>query len=181
MGFQNLTQYLVKNLELPLNGTTYQVPPPTKERGLVLASFIALGMNSAKGLETGATEMALIQGAERESLADLALTPEVHAQMLADGVPSMHIDQTAIYALYYWTLGEEQADVTFRLLYAEVENGELPKGLKLLKTGRPTGSESQTKTASTPVTGTRHKPSDRKPPSAKKQASRGNKPSTTGA
>lgn len=180
MAFKDLNQYLVNSLELPLNGTTYMVPPPTKERGLTLASFIALGLNNAHGADTDDDTLDLVKGAANESLADLSLTPDVHAQMVADSVPAMHIDQAAIYALYYWTLGEEQADLTFQLLYAEVPAGDLPKGLKLVKTGRNTASENLTKTASTPATESRPTPQDHKPASPKKQASRGKKPSPIG-
>lgn len=179
MGFANLTQYLTPNLQLPLNGTVYEVPPPSKEDGLALAAFVAMGMNAAHNSETSAEDLATIAANRDRNLADMSLGT-AHAQMLKDGVPGAHIDQAAIYAMYYWTMGEEQADAAFKVLYAMAAQGDLPKGLRLVRTGRNTASANPTKTESTPDTVSRPATSDHKKPSTRKAASRGAKPSPTG-
>ncbi len=181
MAFKNLTQYLVKDLEIPLGGTVYHVPPPTKENGLILASFIALGINAARGADSNEADIARVQDHAETNLAAISLGSEVYAQMVADGVPEAHIDQAAIYAMYYWTMGEESADAAFETLYSVVADGEAPKALLPLKTGQSTALANLTKTASTPATKSRPATSDHKPPTSKKAAgSRGAKPSKTG-
>ncbi|MFD2839329.1 hypothetical protein ACFSYH_01925 [Populibacterium corticicola] len=181
MAFKDLKQYLVKDLEIPLGGKTYLVPPPTKENGLILASFIALGINAARGADSSEEDIARVQENTDTNLATISLGGEVHAQMLADGVPEAHIDQAAIYAMYYWTMGEESADAAFETLYAVVADGEVPKALLPLKTGQTTALANLTKTASTPGTGSRPATSDHKPPTSKNAAgSRGVKQSKTG-
>lgn len=173
MGFKDVQQYLAPHLELPLAGKTYLVPPPSKDDGLLLAAFIALGVNAQNGRKSTDEDLALIKKREGADLAEVAFTPAVYQQMVEDGVPGAHIDQAAIYAMYYWTMGEQSADYVFANLYTEAAEGTLPKGLRTLKTGRNTALANQTRTASTRGTASRREPQDRKRPSAKKAASRG--------
>ena len=181
MAFSEHTQYLAPNLTLPLAGHTYHVPPPTKEDGLILTSFVALAVNTANGQQSTPADLERLNSSAERSLAELSLTSDVYEQMLADKVPGVHIDQAAIYAMYYWTMGEKAADEVFRLMYADSVEGTLPKGLTTLKIGPSTVSENPTKTASTPATESHPATSDHQPPTRRKKAtSRGVTPSTTG-
>ncbi|WP_313276779.1 DUF7426 family protein [Timonella senegalensis] len=180
MGFKDVQQYLTPHLELPVAGKTYLVPPPSKDDGLLLAAMVAVGYNTANGHAPAVGDSALLLANRDRNVEDVALTPAIHAQMLEDGVPGAHILQAGLYAMYYWTTGEEGADAAFKTIFSEAGAGTLPKVLKLLKIGPSTASESQTRTASTRGTGSRRTPSDRKAPSAKKAASRGSSSSQTG-
>lgn len=116
--------YLPGDLVLPYGDREYRVKPPTKEVGAKLAAINAAGVHVYMAMQdacptcgrAGAVAelpeetQRLLEEIAGEELAALALGGDVAEQMEADGVPAAHIDTMAVYALYYWTLGEELAD-----------------------------------------------------------------------
>lgn len=161
--------YLPGDLVLPYKGREYRVKPPDRRTGAKLAAINAAGVSAYMALqdrcptcgragqvvELPEETQALLAEIEHENLADLALGADVAAQMDADGVPAAHIDTMAIYALYYWTLGEATADAIMEAQAAGDEAGKAPasSGSSTSKRGRRTASASPTRTASTPDTG----------------------------
>lgn len=116
--------YLPGDLVLPYEDREYRVKPPTKEVGAKLAAINAAGVAAFMAMQDACPTCgragtvaelpeetkALLEEMEHEDVAALALGADVAEQMAADGVPAAHIDTMAVYALYYWTLGEELAD-----------------------------------------------------------------------
>lgn len=171
MAFKDLTAHLTPDLQLPYAGKTYTIPPPTKENGLRLAAINALGIATYAATLTdcptcgrsGRPELpedtqALVDEMARDKLdvAAIALSPAVHDEMVADGVPGPHIDKFGVYALYYWTMGEQTADAIFAAQQGPDALGEArgPKTSKgsgrtsTPKGGRRTASASPTSGAS---------------------------------
>lgn len=167
MALKDLSAYLTPELELPYRDTVYVVPPPSKDVGLKLAAINAVGVASyAQLLEacptcgrTGSPEvpaktLALVESIGNMDVALLSLGQDVYDRMVADGVPGPHIDQLGLYALYYWTLGEQVAD---QIMAAQHGGGGAPGEAVTSSTstrGRRTGSASKTRSrASSPRTG----------------------------
>ncbi|QIK82985.1 hypothetical protein [Sanguibacter sp. HDW7] len=127
---KSFTRYLRPNLDLEArDGKIYHVPPPTKHNGLVLAAIVAYGMNKATGRETDDETMALWESIPGDTpVGHLALTQAVYDQMLADGQPEIDVDRYALYAQYYWTLGEDAADQVMEFTYGPADDeGAAPK------------------------------------------------------
>lgn len=84
----------------------------------------------------------------------IPLGKDVHARMVADGVPDSDIDRVAVYALHYWARGKIAADWVAETLWGTRSGGEggAPKAPRRSRSGRSTGSASRTQTASTPTT-----------------------------
>src|SRR5690625_1034383 len=114
MALKDLSEYLTPDLELPHGGKVYPVKPPTKNTGLILAAINALGAAAWSGPEAvdkvPQSMRDLAKTVEDKDLGELSLGEDVYRQMNEDGVPGPHIDTFALYALYYWTIGEESAD-----------------------------------------------------------------------
>lgn len=167
-----LPSWLAKPLPLPYGETTYLVPPPTKEAGAKLAALNALGAqahSAAVGTcatcgRSGEVELPeetrdLLAAIKDEALGDIALTPDVHARMLADGVPEVDIDRMALYSMYFWTLGEAAADRILEITYGGGEaSGEAPAG--------PTSPQPKPRTASGSRSGTSKMARRSTPPTA---------------
>ena len=163
---KDLSAFLTPDLVLKAGDKSYVVPPPSKDVGLKLAAINAAGvaayMASTHECPTcgraGVTELPestqkMLDSIGDMDLGELSLGP-AYAAMVADGVPGPHIDTYAVYALYYWTLGEEAADAVIEAR-AEATNGPKAQPRSRSKSGRSTGSGNQTKTASTRGTGSR--------------------------
>ena len=163
---KDLSAFLTPDLVLKAGDKSYVVPPPSKDVGLKLAAINAVGVSAYLSMadqcptcgRTGTPELPDDTRRSYEAIGDvdlgeLSLGP-AYAQMIADGVPGPHIDTYAVYALYYWTLGEETAD---KIIQARAEATNAPKAQprSRSKSGRSTGSGNQTKTASTRGTGSR--------------------------
>lgn len=174
---KDLTSYLSPNLDLKLGDRTYSVPPPTKDAGLKLATIVAVGLNAYRGLDSPAETVADFKKIENTTIAELALGP-AHDQMVADGVPAVHIDRAGVYAMYFWTVGEEAADQIITAIANEAAGIPAPKGSRARRTGPSTASASPTSTASTRGTGSRPPTADRRPRATR--ASRGKTSSTAG-
>ena len=56
---------------------------------------------------------ALLESIGDVELGVLSLGQAVYDEMTADGVPGPHLETCALYALYYWSLGEDAADAIF--------------------------------------------------------------------
>ena len=122
-GFKNLTQYLAPDLELrDDDGRIWRVKPPSKEDGLILAAINAAGVAAYASLQEtcpscgrAGGEMPdetreLLESFGARPIGEVSLGKDVYDSMVAAGLPGPHIDTYAMYALYYWTLGESVAD-----------------------------------------------------------------------
>lgn len=121
---KSFARYLRPALDIEArDGKVYSVPPPSKDTGLVLAAIVAYGMNKAAGRETDDETMALWESVPADTpLGHLSLTPRVYEQMLADGQPEIDVDRYALYAQYYWTMGEAVADQVLEVTYGPAED-----------------------------------------------------------
>lgn len=168
MALKDLTQYLTPDLQIPYGGKTYTVTPPSKENGRKLAAINAIGVATYAASLTecptcgrhGSPEIpkdtqALLEEMKDDDVAVLALGQATLDEMLADGVPGAHVDKFAMYALYYWTLGEQAADAIFA---AQSGPDALGEALGTGPTSTPKGghrmaSGNQTRRASSRPTG----------------------------
>lgn len=168
MSVKDLTQYLTPGLELKWGERTFTVPPPTKDVGLKLAAINAAGVAAYLAVEDACPTcgragapgdlpeetLELLDAIKGQDLGELSLGP-AYRDMIDAGVPGPHIDQFALYALYYWVMGETTAD---QILEAQHEaqrgggaSGEARRSTP--KPGRHTGSAPRTKKGSTRGTG----------------------------
>lgn len=165
---KDLTAWLTPDLSLSLGGRTYIVRPPSVEAGLNLTALNVAGVAGYLAVQgacptcgrTGALEVTDEINERYEALKDtplgiLSLGKDVYEQMIADDLPEKHIDTAALYAMYYWTMGEAAAD---NLLTAMSE-ADQPSGVvgtpKASKSGPSTASGSRTKTGFTRTTASR--------------------------
>lgn len=154
---KDLTAFLSPNLDLKIGDRTYSVPPPSKDVGLKLAAINAAGVAAYLSLQdqcptcgrAGAPDAlpddtrAIVESLADTDLGELSLG-EAYKQMIDDGVPGPHIDQAAVYAMYYWVLGPETADAILSA-QAEARHGGAGKAsapARPSRTGRHTGSGS---------------------------------------
>jgi len=172
VALKDLTQYLTPALELPYDGETYVVQPPSKDVGIKLAAINAIGVASYASVleqcptcgrsgspDVPAETLTLVESMGDVDVAALALGQDVYDRMLADGVPGPHIDQMAMYALYYWTLGEDTADRIFAAQHGGGgASGEARSGSSTSPRGPRTASGNRTqRRASTRGTGVSRK------------------------
>lgn len=153
----DFTSWLTPSLVIPLGGRTYTVPPPSVAAA---RNILACAVRSelSLGLVTGTLDdelTAVLADLADVPLGDITLTVDVHAQMVADGLPASDIDRAAYYALHFWARGKERADWLAEHLWGDAAGGEgaAPKGRSRSRSGRRTGSASPTRTASTRTTG----------------------------
>jgi len=168
---KDLKAYFKPDLELPWGDRTFVSHPPTKDAGLKLAAVNAAGVQAYFTAadtcptcgRTGEVELPestrdLLESIGDEDVARLALGEDCYDQMVAAGVPGPHIDTMGMYALYFWTLGEETAD---QIMAAAAGDGagKAPQG-SATSTPRPgprTASATRTKRGSTRATGASRK------------------------
>lgn len=140
---KDLTSHLVPDLVLDHHGTQYVVPPPSKDDGLLLAALNIVGTKAianAMGDEDitsglSPVQKKLFEASKERDLGEISLGP-VYAEMVDDGLPGPHIDQYALYAMYYWVLGEATADEIFKTMSGA---GDSPKDRpKRSKSGQST-------------------------------------------
>ncbi|TKR27133.1 hypothetical protein FA014_01895 [Cellulomonas hominis] len=168
MALKDLTQFLAPALELPCGDRVYVVSPPSKDVGLKLAAINAVGVATyASVLEkcptcgragaphVPAETLALVESLGETDVAELSLGADVYAQMVADGVSAPDIDMFGMYALYYWTVGEETADAILAAQHGGGDaSGEAGSGSSTSPRGPRTASASRTqRRASTRGTG----------------------------
>lgn len=166
MALKDLSAFFTSALELPYDGRTYMVAPPSKDVGLKLAAINAVGVATYAGLldacptcgrsgapQVPAETLQLVESIGNVDVATLALGQDTYDRMVADGVPGPHIDQMGLYALYYWTMGEAVADQIMAAQAGGGAVGEAPAGRSTPSRGPRTVSASRTRTASTRATG----------------------------
>lgn len=140
---KDLTAFLVPDLVLNHHGKQYIVPPPSKDDGLLLAALNVIGVTAIDDAMTGADtdpterlspeQKKLYKAGLNRDLGEISLGP-AYKQMVDDGIPGPHIDQYAVYAMYYWVMGETTADAIFETMSGE--GG--PKDQKPSKSGPST-------------------------------------------
>ncbi|MBN8881711.1 MAG: hypothetical protein J0H73_05285 [Salana multivorans] len=171
--FKDLAAHFTPALELPYGDKTYVVQPPSKDVGLKLAAINAAGVAAYSSMlekcptcgqagtpDVPAETLRLLESIRDVDAAQLSLGKFVYEQMLEDEVPGPHIDTMGLYALYYWTLGEETADAIMAAQAGgDASGGAAPAtGRRSTPTGgRRTGSGSPTRVASTRGTGARRR------------------------
>ncbi len=144
--YVDLAAYLVPDLRLKIGSHRYIVPPPSKDTGLALTVIMTVGAavfadptgETLKRLP--ASQQKILADTEDVDLGELTLGP-AYQQMIDDGIPGPHIDKYALYALYYWTSGQDVADAMIALSSGVTD----PKGLapSPSKSGPSTGSGSR--------------------------------------
>lgn len=169
MALKDLTAFLAPDLELPWRGQVFTVTPPTKDVGLKLAAINAGGVaaylafadacpacgRSGSPDDLPAETRALLDSISDVDLGALSLGA-AYAEMIEAGVPGPHIDQFALYALYYWVFGEDTADRILAAQHGGDASGEA-RPASTPKRGPHTASASRTRTGSTAVTGASRK------------------------
>nr|DAR87805.1 MAG TPA: hypothetical protein [Caudoviricetes sp.] len=177
----DLTPYLPEPLRITLgDGREWVIPPPSAEAGIALAAITALQTTRAVTADLPEEEqlralselpsgvMETLREHSEDVLADLALTPGVHAAMREAGLSAPAIDIASAYSATYWVTGSrDAADAVVRAAAQSrlgssaadmTEDGDAPKeGSSPLTTGLRTGSGSRTRTDGTPTTGP-HRP-----------------------
>lgn len=160
MALKDLTEYLAPDLELKHGGKVYTVKPPTKDVGLKLVALSAVGISAFAGKDgieqVPAEQRGIVETLRDTDLGELSLGDAYH-QMVQDGVPGPHIDMYAIYAMYYWTMGEQVADEWIKMRAGKTAPKAEARARS--KSGRSTASGSRktgsTGSRSTPTTGSR--------------------------
>lgn len=151
MTLKDLSAYLTPNLKLPWKDHVFEVAPPSKEDGLLLAALNAAGiaqyMNSVEpcdvcGRAADTHEISdqfkdLMDAAQDRDLGEISLG-DAYQEMQEAGVPGPDVDMFALYAFYYWTLGEETADAILQARLEQAGAQGDPKGSprKRSKSGR---------------------------------------------
>jgi hypothetical protein len=189
---KDLTAWLTPDLTLNLGGRTYTVRPPTVEMGLNLTALNVAGVAGYLAVQgacptCGRTEPLEITddiNTRYEALKDtplgvLSLGQDVYEQMVTDALPEKHIDTAALYAMYYWTMGEKTADKILESMNAAQSSG-VGGTPKASKNGHSTASGPPTRTASTRTTASRKTSSQPTPSRPKAPTSGGPTSSTTG-
>lgn len=181
---KDLTAYLAPDLELPYDGKTYVVRPPSVETGLKLSAIHAYATAGAAGAEAlqqiSPERREIAESLQDTDLGELSLGA-AYQEMRADEVPGPHLDMFALYAMYYWVLGEDVADKIMELRAGGSAGPKAPQDHKPPKSGRSMGrarSSATTKTGSRSSSGT--KASRAKSAPAKAPKSGGQTSSTTG-
>lgn len=124
---KDLTQYLAPDLVLKYHDREFVVPPPTKDDGLKLAAITAYGTAIATGSQDNLPDgqRKLAESLAGVDLGEISLGP-AYLEMSEANVPGPHIDQYAMYAMYYWVMGEDVADQIMEARYGS-EGSEAPK------------------------------------------------------
>lgn len=119
---KDLTAFLTPNLSLKWRDRVFEVEPPSREDGLILAALNAVGMNAFIAAQdactvcgrSGAVEpdektAALIETVKDKALGEISLGA-AYQEMVDAGVSGPDLELFELYAFYYWTLGEKTAD-----------------------------------------------------------------------
>lgn len=164
---KDLTDYFAPSLELTWRERVFVVDPPSKDTGLKLAAINAMGVGAylasldkcptcgrSGAPELPAETIELVESLGNVDIADLSLGEATHAEMVEAGVPGPHIDTMAMYALYYWTLGEHAADQIMAAQSGGGAQGEALAGSSTPPSGPRTASGNRTqRRASSRATG----------------------------
>ena len=160
MALKDLSEYLTPDLELPHGGKVYVVKPPTKDVGLKLAALSVVGISAFAGKDgldkVPAEQRGVVDALKDTDLGELSLG-DAYRQMVEDEVPGPHIDMYAVYAMYYWTMGEQVADEWIKMRAGKTDPKAAARARS--KSGRSTASGSRktgsTGSRSTPTTASR--------------------------
>lgn len=136
---KDLSAYFEPPLELPVGDRVFVSQPPSKDTGLKLATINAVGVavySASLGTcqtcgRDGNVELPdetkrILESVGDTDVAELALGKGTYDEMIEAGVPAPHIDTLGLYALYYWTVGEDTADQ----IMAARHGGQVEQGPK---------------------------------------------------
>lgn len=140
MTFKDLSAFLAPALKLPWKDRVFEIQPPSKEDGLLLAALNATGIatyiNEAEACtqcgrapnthEVSEKFQMMVEQAADRDLGEVSLGA-AYREMLEVGVPGADVDMFALYALYFWTMGETAADAILDARYGVEADGD-PKG-----------------------------------------------------
>lgn len=114
MALQDLRGLLDQDLELPIGGKTYKIPPPPGKTGMKLQLMRDAASMQAAGVELSASDKRLlkVEDGDESNFYDWTLST-AYPQMLEDDVTLPEIKVAAGAAFIYWTSphGHEQADL----------------------------------------------------------------------
>lgn len=126
MALQDLRGLLDQDLELPIGGTTYRVPPPTAKVGLRMQLMRDAASMQAAGVELSSEDARLLKVGDDEELSFYAWAlGSAQQDMLDGGVTLPEIRVAAGAAFVYWTAapGHAQEDLeTFWAAQADPRN-----------------------------------------------------------
>ena len=137
MAAKDFTRLITPNLDLTVGDKTYTVTPPSKEVGAQMLAANVVGLSVFTSLQdacptcgrSGEVEIApkykeLAAQVEDMDLGELSLGEDVYNEMVADGLDGALMDKLALYAFYYWTMGESVADAIVEEQWATTSDGE---------------------------------------------------------
>jgi hypothetical protein len=116
----DFSEWAVPDLAIALGGRDFTVRPPSVEGARALVA-LTVAWEVQNGLTDGELPddvQTVIDAHRDQSLADLSLGADVHAQLVEAGYPPETIRRVAMYALLYWTRGRSRADYVARTLWA---------------------------------------------------------------
>lgn len=112
--FKDVAEFVDDELELPIKGKVYRVPPVDALVGLRLQRLLLLARLSAQGVELSpedAAELELDDNSQAELYKQL-LGP-VYDEMLADGVSYPHLERAGNTAVAFFVGGMEAAEAAW--------------------------------------------------------------------
>jgi len=127
MAKKNLTQYLLKPLELEAGDITLVSPVPSVEKGKQLTILTERGQQLLDGDESAADYQ--IHGIETvEDMARYIFTKESVDAALKAGISLPDLTNFITYAMAYWVMGEEAADAYMQAISeANDPKGQSPR------------------------------------------------------
>lgn len=160
MAIKDLSAYLQPSLEIAWQDRVFVIHPPSKDVGLKLAAINAAGIATYLSISdacptcgrAGAPDelpqetQDIVAALRNVDLGELSLG-KAYQEMIEEEVPGPHVDRFALYAMYYWVIGEESADALMDTVYGGGASGgaQTPRsGSSTSKPGQPTGSGNRT-------------------------------------
>lgn len=130
MATVDFSGWVADDLQIPLGGKTYTVPPPSVDqaKGILACALQAeqrLGFTT-RPLPDGMQE--ILDKLEGIPLGHVSLTESVYSEMVADGVPAVTLNRVALYAVWFWAYGKKLAEAFAELLWAVPDEDEATGG-----------------------------------------------------
>lgn len=128
----DFSSWVVPDLVIPLGEARYTVRPPSVD-GLKIIVDLAVVAEHRLGVVEGDVPpevQARVDALGTTPIGEVSLGPDVHAQMIADGVHPETIRRTAVFAVHYWARGLVRAEYIARALWAldDAETDDEPEG-----------------------------------------------------
>lgn len=151
MAFQQLGELLKGGLELPVEGKTYRVPPPSASTGLRVQAIMNAAATAADGGKVD--EAVLADAAERDMYADVLGT--AYAEMVADDVEWPTLKHCAVTAMVWIVQNHEAAE---RYWNSGGDPSRLAPNRKARRSSSATASKTQSRGSSSTTSRRQGKP-----------------------